>query len=74
MKRVIQVGIGIGVAACVALLWRPLPAQRGGCSVPTTYGALKAFSPPFFVFEAADGTIRQVNVQSCAVMYTVSRQ
>jgi hypothetical protein len=74
MKRATRLGVAIGVAACAALLWRPLYAQRAACSVPTNYGALKSWSAPFIVFEAADGTIRIVNVQSCAVQYTVGRQ
>ena len=74
MKVATRVGLVIGVMAVVALLWRPLHAQRDACSVPTNFGALKDASVPFFVFEAADRTIRIVNIQSCAVMYTVGRE
>jgi hypothetical protein len=73
MKRAIQVGVAIGVAACMALLWRPLYAQRGGCSVPSNHGALKAYSAPSMVFEAKDGTIRVVNVHDCTLVYTIDR-
>ncbi len=74
MKRAIQVGVAIGVAACMALLWRPLYAQRGDCSVPASHGAVKAYSSPEMVFEAKDGTIRVVNVYACKPMFTISRQ
>jgi len=64
----------VAVAVVVGLvLWSQLIApsllgaqQSAGCGAPKSWGALRG-GAPFLTFEATDGTLRIVNMETCRI-------
>jgi hypothetical protein len=72
-RVLIAIAVVCSIGAAVSQYSSTPAHAQGGCAVPKSYGAVKASLSLFLVFEAADGTIRLVNPDSCQALSTITR-
>ena len=75
-KIVVATAFAVGLIAGITLKMSATSSQAAelsSCVIPKDYGAVKAASANYFVFEGSDGTIRLVT-DACQTIRTIARK